>query len=51
MPISVNISKRNIMGDNNFLKYASEVLAEYAVPNNLLQLEISQTEISKDLTV
>lgn len=51
VPISVNISKRNIMGDNNFLKYASEVLAEYAVPNNLLQLEISQTEISADLTV
>lgn len=48
VPISVNISRRNIVGENNFLAYALDVLAEYQIPTNLIQLEILETDASVD---
>lgn len=48
VPISVNISRRNIVGGNNFLAYALDVLAEYKIPTNLIQLEILETDASVD---
>ena len=48
VPISVNISRRNIVGGNNFLAYALDVLAEYQIPINLIQLEILETDASVD---
>ena len=48
VPVSVNISRRNIVGGNNFLAYALDVLAEYQIPINLIQLEILETDASVD---
>lgn len=48
VPISVNVSRRNIVGGDDFLKYALAVLDEYSVPPHLIQLEILETDASVD---
>ena len=48
VPISVNISRRNIVGGEDFLKYALAVLEEYSIPHHLIQLEILETDASVD---
>lgn len=48
VPISVNVSRRNIVGGNNFLKYALATLGEYDIPSHLIQLEILETDASVD---
>ncbi len=48
VPISVNVSRRNIVGGDDFLKYALAVLEEYSVPPHLIQLEILETDASVD---
>lgn len=48
VPVSVNISRRNIVGGNNFLKYALATLGEYNIPSHLIQLEILETDASVD---
>ena len=48
VPISVNVSRRNIVGGNNFLQYALATLGEYGIPSRLIQLEILETDASVD---
>lgn len=48
VPISVNVSRRNIVGGDKFLQYVLSVLEEYAIPRHLIQLEILETDASVD---